>query len=404
MIRCLVIFITTAALLLPTVAAPVDFARDIQPLLTEKCLKCHGAEKQKGGLRLDDKTAAFKGGDSGVRGIMPGHAEQSRVFLLSSSKKPEERMPPAGEPLNAKQLDLLKSWINEGAPWPESGKPASKPLTFSMKVTDEDRKHWAFVALRVTSPPAVKDKAWARTPVDQFIRRAQEDKKLTPSAPAEARALVRRIYFDLVGLPPTPDEMTRWSAQIGKSRTAVSALVDELLASPHYGERWARHWLDVARFADSDGMESDSDRPNAYRFRDFVIRALNEDLPYNTFVRWQLAGDEIAPDNPQAIAATGFIVAGVYSGLPGNLMEEEKLRNRANELDDMVSTTSQAMLGLTLACARCHDHKYDPLPTRDYYRHDAHLQQRRPHRSAISRAARSQGKTRCNRRMASGFR
>ncbi len=277
-------------------------------------------------------------------------------------------MPPAGEPLNAKQLDLLKSWINEGAPWPESGKPASKPLTFSMKVTDEDRKHWAFVALRVTSPPAVKDKAWARTPVDQFIRRAQEDKKLTPSAPAEARALVRRIYFDLVGLPPTPDEMTRWSAQIGKSRTAVSALVDELLASPHYGERWARHWLDVARFADSDGMESDSDRPNAYHFRDFVIRALNEDLPYNTFVRWQLAGDEIAPDNPQAIAATGFIVAGVYSGLPGNLMEEEKLRNRANELDDMVSTTSQAMLGLTLACARCHDHKYDPLPTRDYYR------------------------------------
>ena len=162
--------------------------------------------------------------------------------------------------------------------------------------------------------------------------------------------------------------MTRWSARIEKSHDAVSALADELLASPQYGERWARHWLDVARYADSSGMESDHDRPNAYRFRDFVIRALNSDMPFDQFVRWQLAGDEIAPDKPDAIAATGFIAAGVNAALPDNLMEEEKLRNRADELDDIVSTTAQAMLGLTLACARCHDHKYDPLPSRDYYR------------------------------------
>ena len=180
---------------------------------------------------------------------------------------------------------------------------------------------------------------------------------------------MRRIYFDLIGLPPAPDQVgTFLQAHALDAKSAVASLVDQLLSSPQYGERWARHWLDVVRYADSDGQESDNDRPTAYHFRDFVIRSLNDDLAFDTFVRWQLAGDELEPNNPQAIAATGFIVAGTHAALGDNLMEEERMRSRFNELDDMIATTGSAMLGLTLGCARCHDHKYDPVPRRDYYR------------------------------------
>ena len=251
---------------------------------------------------------------------------------------------------------------------PARGEAAPEPARTEMKVTDADRDHWAFRPLGEFLPPTPKDTHWSRTPVDRFLRHAQEERRIAPAAAADARTLVRRMYFDLVGLPPAPADMTRWASRIEESPEASRELVDELLASPHYGERWARHWLDVARYADSNGMEGDGDRLTAYHFRDFVIRALNGDMPYDQFVRWQLAGDEIEPDEPEAIAATGFLAAGVHAALPDRLMEEEKLRNRADELDDMVSTTGQALLGLTLACARCHDHKYDPVPTRDYYR------------------------------------
>jgi len=181
--------------------------------------------------------------------------------------------------------------------------------------------------------------------------------------------LVRRLYLDLIGLPPTPQQSTAFiQSHTRNPQLAVASLIDELLASPHYGERWARHWLDVARYADSDGQEGDADRPTAHHFRDFVIRAFNQDMPFDAFLRWQLSGDELEPNNPEAIAATGFIVAGPHAELPANLMEEERTRTRFNELDDMLSTTGSAMLGLTLACVRCHDHKYDPIPRQDYYR------------------------------------
>ena len=216
-----------------------------------------------------------------------------------------------------------------------------------------DRSHWAFQPLTNPPLPKVKNAAWVRTPIDQFILAALEAKGLRPNPLASPQILARRISFDLIGLPP--------------SKPFSTSLVDDLLASPHYGERWARHWLDVARYADSDGQESDADRPAAYHYRDFVIRAFNDDLSFDTLVRWQLAGDEIEPDNPRAIAATGFIVACPNTELDVP-MEEEKMFNRFNELDDMVATTSSALLGLTMACARCHDHKYDPIPTRDYYR------------------------------------
>src|SRR5262249_35700842 len=216
---------------------------------------------------------------------------------------------------------------------------------------------------------AVRNTAAVQSPVDRFILARLEQNKLKLSPPLEPRKLVRRIYFDLIGLPPTPQQTEAFlKASALNPRLAVASLVDQLLASRHYGERWARHWLDVARYADSDGQESDADRPTAYHFRDFVIRSLNDDLAFDTFVRWQLAGDELEPDNPQAIAATGFLAAGTHAALPANLMEEERMRERFNELDDMIGTTGSAMLGLTLACARCHDHKYDPVPTRDYYR------------------------------------
>ncbi len=359
-------------------ATDSEFHKAILPLLVSKCTKCHGAEKQKGGLRLDEKAAAIKGGDSGEAAIVPGKSRDSRLLKLVIERDENERMPPEGEPLTGPQIELLKKWIDAGADWPETDSPTSKPARMEMVVTDEDRQHWSFRPLQTITPPVVVDQAWIRNPVDEFVRHTQEAKGLTPATTADARTLIRRIYFDVIGLPAAiinnGEKLHEQTLGIDIDPVAIlnqpaaySALIDQLLASPHYGERWARHWLDVARYADSNGQEGDADRPNAYRFRDYVIRSFNDDLPYDTFVRWQLAGDEIAADNPLAIAATGFVVAG-NSTILNVPMEEEKLRNRANELDDMVSTTSPAFLGLTLACARCHDHKYDPLPTRDYYR------------------------------------
>jgi hypothetical protein len=226
--------------------------------------------------------------------------------------------------------------------------------------------YWAFRPLTSKPLPKVKSAASVRTPVDAFILSALEAKGLTLSPPVDRRKLIRRISFDLLGLPPTPAEVEAFVAD--PDPHAYEKLVDRLLASPHYGERWARHWLDLARYADSDGQEGDEDRPTAYHYRDFVIHSLNDDLPYNTFVQWQLAGDEYSPDNPLAVAATGFLTAGPHAVLGDNLMEEEKVRERYNELDDILSTTGQTFLGMTFGCARCHDHKYDPIPTRDYYR------------------------------------
>jgi len=216
--------------------------------------------------------------------------------------------------------------------------------------------------------PNPKGGGGTKSPIDRFILAALERRGLTPAPRARRGTLIRRLSFDLAGLPPPPEEVEAFEKD--GSAEAYERLVDRLLASPHYGERWGRHWLDVARYADSDGQESDHDRPTAYHYRDFVIRALNEDLPYDTFVRWQLAGDEIEPDNLQAISATGFLTAGPHARLDVP-MEEEKIRSRLDELDDILSTTGAAFLGLTVACARCHDHKYDPIPTRDYYRMSA---------------------------------
>ncbi len=232
-----------------------------------------------------------------------------------------------------------------------------------MIVTDEDRHFWSFQPLQRPSVPTIKNEGWCRTPVDRFILAKLEEKSLSPNAEVDRRKLIRRAYFDLIGLPPPPQDVEAFVKD--PSADAYDKLLDRLLSSPHFGERWARHWLDIARFAESHGYEQDYDRPNAYHYRDFVIKAFNQDLPYNTFVRWQLAGDEIEPDNPLALTATGFLAAGVHSTqITKNQVEKE----RYDELDDMARTVGTAMLGLTIGCARCHDHKYDPIPTKDYYR------------------------------------
>jgi len=369
--RFQVLVVAAAGLLARAAAAGAapDFSREIRPILDQHCLKCHGPDKQKGGLRFDMKEGAFKAGESGDKAIVPGHASQSRLIKLVSSKDDTERMPSKGEPLSDAQIALLKQWIDTGAEWPASNASTGVVTRSEMIVTDEDRKHWSYLPLASSPVPTVNGTPSAHTPVDAFILARLKEKKLEPSRAADARKLARRIYFDLIGLPPTPEQVESFVQQFAKnSKSGVASLVDQLLASPHYGERWARHWLDVVRYADSDGQESDADRPTAHHYRDFVIRSLNEDLAYNTFVRWQLAGDELEPDNPQALAATGFIVAGTHAVLADNLMEEERIRTRFNELDDMIATTGSALLGLTLGCARCHDHKYDPVPRRDYYR------------------------------------
>ncbi len=336
------------------------FAAHVRAILLDRCVKCHGGEKTRGGLDLTSREALLKGGDNGPV-IVPHQARASRLYRLAAHlDKPH--MPPKGDKLSEQQVAHLAAWIDLGAPYdrPLLNKAATRK---AMIVTDEDRQFWSFQPLQRPMLPKIRNEAWCRTPIDRFIVAKLEEKDLTPNAEADRRKLIRRAYFDLVGLPPAPEEVEAFVQD--PSADAYDQLLDRLLSSPHFGERWARHWLDIARFAESHGYEQDYDRPNAYPYRDFVIRAFNQDLPYDTFVRWQLAGDEIEPDNPLALTATGFLAAGVHSTqITKNQVEKE----RYDELDDMARTVGTAMLGLTIGCARCHDHKYDPIPTKDYYR------------------------------------
>jgi hypothetical protein len=341
----------------------VDFARDVRPILERACWKCHGPEKQQGGLRFDLRARALISGDSGRRAIAPGKAAESELIRRIEAADVDERMPPKSPPLSRGEIKTLRTWIDEGADWPAAA--ATTNARKEMVVTALDRQHWSYRPLNDADPPRIHGRDWCRTPVDRFVLAGLEARGIRANATADRRTLIRRVYFDLLGLPPSSEEVTAFVDD--PAQGAYEKLVDRLLASPRYGERWGRHWLDVARYADSDGLESDADRPTAYHYRDFVIRALNDDMPYKKFVRWQIAGDEYEPDNAIAIAATGFLAGALTEELTVP-MEEEKLRFRFNELDDMAVTTTSAFLGLTLGCARCHDHKYDAIPTRDYYR------------------------------------
>ncbi len=349
-----------AAALPSAYAGPVDFVRDIQPILRSHCYECHSADHEDGGLSLGIRERALQGGNSGPV-LLAGDSAGSRLIHLVAALEKDRVMPPDSEGLNAEQIGLLRAWIDQGAVWPD-GTDIPDPRV------EQARGHWAFQPLGSVPEPAVKADNWAHTSIDRFILSRLESSDIVPQRKADARQLIRRISFDLVGLPPAPEEVEQFCLSASRDHdAAVNSLVDRLLASAQYGERWGRHWLDVARYADSDGQESDRDRPTAWYYRDFVIRALNQDMPYDQFVRWQLAGDEYEPKNTDAVAATGFLAAGPFAALPDRLMEDERLRNRYNELDDMLSTIGTGFLGLTLGCVRCHDHKYDAIPARDYY-------------------------------------
>jgi len=363
---CRFFFILGIVLCAHLARATPSFER-VRPVLVDSCLNCHGGEKVKGGLNLATREGLLKGGDNGPS-VVPGKPEQS-LLCRQLTHEEDPGMPYKKEKLPEQTIALFRQWVVEGAPYdsPLAATPATQ-ASGEMIVKDSDRRFWSFAPLWKGELPAVRDAAWVRTPVDRFIRAAQERKDLTPAAQASRQTLVRRLYFDLIGLPPTPEELD--ASLTDASPDWYERLVDRLLASEHFGERQARHWLDLARYADSDGYEPDGDRPGMYYYRDFVIRAFNADQPFNTFVKWQLAGDEYAPREPDAVAATGFLAAGPVSVLTikGEGTAAELAQYRADEMDDMVSTVGSGMLGLTVACARCHDHKYDPIPTRDYYR------------------------------------
>jgi hypothetical protein len=339
------------------------FKDHVRPMLIEHCFKCHGGESVESGLDMTDREGLLKGGDSGRVVVANRSGESLLCKLIAHEKKPY--MPHEADQLPAAAIEQIAAWIDLGAPYDrplKGAKPADSQWTEKV-VPAEARKFWAFQPLANVEPPEVKNTAWCQTPVDRFVLAKMEAAGVAPNPPASKRQLIRRLSFDLIGLPPKPEEIAVFESD--SSPDAYERLVDRLLASPHFGERWARRWLDLARFAESHGFEHDSDRPTAYHYRDFVIRALNDDLPYDTFLKWQLAGDEYEPENPLAMAATGFLAAGVHST---QITKNEAERHRYDEMDDMLATTGTSMLGLTIGCARCHDHKYDPIPQRDYYR------------------------------------
>lgn len=332
----------------PPTTRPVDFAKDIAPIFESHCLKCHGPDKQRSDLRLDQKASAFRGGSELGPAIIPGKSDQSPLIHLVAGLVPDKRMPAKGDPLSPDLVGLLRAWIDQGAAWPDNANAApAKPA------------HWAFTPVNRPVPPSVPGALSSRNPVDQFIGARLAIKDLTLSPEADRRTLIRRLYLDLTGLPPAPEEVTAFERD--SRPDAYERLVERLLASPRFGERWARHWLDVARYTETHGFEMNNPRPNAWPYRDYVIHAFNDDKPYDQFVREQLAGDILGAD-----VATGFLVAGPWDQVksPDVVLTSNQ---RADELHDIVSTTSSAFLGLTVGCARCHDHKFDPIPQRDYY-------------------------------------
>lgn len=338
------------------------FESKIRPLLSENCYECHGPDKTKGGLRLDHIDSIKKGGDTGPA-LVAGKPDES--LLIEAVRRTDEdfAMPPKKE-LSPETVKLLEEWIALGAPWPE-GEVAASGNVDEHGFTEEDYQWWAIQAV---TDPAVPDAGsdWAKNEIDSFVFRKLKEANLSPAPAASREELIRRATFDLHGLPPTPEQIEAFVND--KRPDAWSRLVEELLASPRYGERWAQHWLDVVRYAESDGYRADDYRPDTYKYRDYVIQSLNEDKPYDQFVREQLAADEFAADDPETLVATGFLRLGIY---------EWNQRNARMQWDlimtEMTNVTGEALLGLGIGCAQCHDHKFDPILQKDHFALQAFL-------------------------------
>ncbi len=346
----------------PTPQQAEHFEKKVRPLLSEKCFKCHSHDggKIKGALVLDSISGFLQGGDSGNPAIVPGKPDHGEMMARILSTDEEEQMPPKGERLTKDQIAVLVEWIKQGAPWPgATGSGLAKRA--KGKLTDEDRQWWSFQPLKHVVPRKVSDGGWARTDVDRFIFQKLADNKLQPNREATRSVQIRRLYFDLWGMPPSPKEVDEFVAD--KSTDAYDKLVDRLLASPRYGERWARHWLDLVRYADSDGYRVDDFRPHSWRYRDYVVRSLNADKPYDRFIKEQLAGDELFPGEPDALVATGYLRHWIYE-----YNNRDAVGQWSTILNDITDTTGDVFFGLGLQCARCHDHKFDPILQKDYYR------------------------------------
>jgi hypothetical protein len=346
-------------------AADLDFfEKKVRPLLAERCLECHSAEKKvKGGLLLDSREGWAKGGDTGPA-IEPGKPEESLLIQAVRWHDKDLQMPPKKR-LSADEVAVLEQWIKMGAPDPRKGAVAVKKQTGL--TLEEGRKFWSYIPPRKPAPPAVKDAAWPRGDIDRFILAKLEAKALAPAADASPQTLARRLYYNLIGLPPTPAQSERFvQSAIPDPQSAIAHAVDELLASPRFGETWGRHWLDVARFAESSGGGRTLLFKDAWRYRDYVIEAFNADHPFDQFIREQIAGDLLpAADSGQRrrqLTATAFLALG-----PTNYEEQDKQQLRFDVIDEQLDTIGRAILGQTIGCARCHDHKFDPIPQRDYY-------------------------------------
>ena len=345
-----VIFFLTAA-----VAECADFGREIFPILEKSCFGCHGPKTQMGGLRLDSKRAAFAGGQSG-KTILPGNAAASALYQRIAGSTDQPRMPLGAKPLESAQVALVKSWIDGGAVWPDGvGVEAA-----------EVKKHWAFEPPSRPPLPALKNRAWPRNPMDHFILARLEKEGLQPSPEADKVTLLRRLTLDLIGLPPSIEEVDAFLADAGPK--AYEKQVERLLASPHYGERWGRLWLDAARYADSDGFEKDKQRW-VWFYRDWVIQAFNRDMPYDRFLIEQIAGDLLPGARQEQVVATGFLRNSMINEEGG--IDPEQFRMEA--MFDRMDAIGKSVLGLTIQCAQCHSHKYDPLTQSEYYRMFAFL-------------------------------
>ncbi|MBI3697397.1 MAG: PSD1 domain-containing protein [Acidobacteria bacterium] len=326
-------------LLPPAANIRADFARDIEPILKARCQVCHGPQQQMNGLRLDRGEDALRGGKSGPV-ILPGKSAESKLIQFVAGQK----MPPVGSKLTAAEVGILRAWIDQGAKWPKA------------------EPHWAFQKIRRPELPAIRKQAWTQNPIDRFVLARLEAEGIEPSPEADRRTLLRRLSLDLIGLPPKPEETAEFLTD--PRPDAYQHVVDRLLASPHYGEKWARHWLDLARYADSDGYESDLPRPHAWRYRQWVIEALNRDLPFDRFTIEQLAGDLLPNATIEQKVATGFN-RNTLTNREGGVDTEQF---RVEEVFDRTNTLGTVWLGLTVGCAQCHDHKYDPISQKEYYR------------------------------------
>jgi hypothetical protein len=343
------LILLTAAVLAPAASADEFFESKVRPVLAENCFSCHGPEKQKGGLRLDSRAALLKGA-GGEPVVVLGEPEKS-ILIKAIRHDGELKMPPKTK-LPAAAIEALTTWVKMGVPWPEAA-----GVKGASTVAEARARHWAFQPVRTPVPPAVRHREWAQSPLDLFILAQLEEHGLEPAPAADRRTLIRRASLDLIGLPPTPEDVEAFVSD--GAADAWEKVIDRLLASPRYGERWGRHWLDVARYADTKGYVFQEERryPFAYTYRDYVIRAFNDDLPYDQFIVQQIAADRLPPgDDKRPLAAMGFLTLG-----------RRFLNSVPDIIDDRMDVVMRGLQGMTVGCARCHDHKFDPIPMKDYY-------------------------------------